>query len=39
MLMKLAIEKMEMDKEVSLRIARRGCVTWYRKVRVYLASQ
>jgi hypothetical protein len=39
MLMKLTIEKMEIDKEVSLRIARRGCVTWYRKVRVCLISQ
>jgi len=34
MLMKLAIENTEMDRDVSLRIASRGCVKWYRKVNV-----
>jgi len=37
MLMKLAMEKTEIDKEVSLRIASRGCVRWYKKVKVYLS--
>jgi hypothetical protein len=36
MLMKLAIEKTDMDREVSFRMASRGCVRWYRKVNVYI---
>lgn len=32
MLMKLAIENTEMDRDVSLRITRRGWVRWYRTV-------
>ena len=34
MLMNEAIEKTEMEREVSLRIARRGWVKWYSNVRV-----
>jgi len=32
--MKLAMEKTDMEREVSFSIANRGWVTWYRKVRV-----
>lgn len=35
MLMKLAIEKTEMERDVSFKIARRGCVRWYRIVKVW----
>jgi phosphoribosyl-dephospho-CoA transferase len=34
MLIKLAMEKTDMEREVSFNIANRGCVMWYRKVRV-----
>lgn len=34
MLMKLAIENTDMDSDVSFKIARRGCVRWYRNVKV-----
>ena len=33
-LMKLAIEKTDIESEVSFSIARRGCVRWYKKVNV-----
>lgn len=39
MLMKLAIENTDIDKEVSFNIASRGCVRWYKKVRVYIPYQ
>jgi len=34
MLMKLAMENTDIEREVSFRIANRGCVIWYRKVKV-----
>jgi hypothetical protein len=37
-LMKLAMEKTEIESEVSLRIARRGWVMWYINVKVYIMS-
>lgn len=36
MLMKLAIENTDIEREVSFNMANRGCVMWYRKVKVYL---
>jgi hypothetical protein len=36
MLMKLAMEKTDIECEVSLRIARRGWVMWYINVKVYI---
>jgi hypothetical protein len=34
MLMKLAMENTDIEREVSFRIANRGCVIWYKNVKV-----